>query len=149
MKNTGSDKQKTHESKEAAHTVVNQENNHLLRMARIATGTSVRWKRSLKAKFESEEETGTEEKRKEEEATYESRLLACTRCGAKQETTEKQLKINIGFRAIHCNKCGKQERVHSNRCSCNVVWHQCPSHRVDPPVHNPKGSCQKEKRWRR
>ena len=71
----------------------------------------------------------------EEQANYESRLLACTRCGTTQETKEMQLKVSVGFRAIHCKNCGKQERVHRNRCSCDAVWHQCPMHRVDPPFH--------------
>ena len=44
--------------------------------------------------------------------------------------------VKAGFRAIHCKKCGKQERVHSNVCRCNVIWHHCPLHRVDPPQHN-------------
>ena len=46
-----------------------------------------------------------------------------------------QLKVSVGFRAIHCKNCGKQERVLRNRCSCDAIWHQCPLHRVDPPFH--------------
>ena len=73
---------------------------------------------------------------KREEAKYESKMLTCTRCGAKQETKEMQLKVCAGLRAIHCNEnCGKQERVIKNRCSCDVIWHQCPLHRIDPPFH--------------
>ena len=62
-------------------------------------------------------------------------MLTCTRCGAKQETKEMQLKVCAGFRAIHCKNCGKQERVLKNRCSCEVIWRQCPLHRIDPPFH--------------
>ena len=62
-------------------------------------------------------------------------MIACTRCEAVQETKDKQLKVKAGFRAIHCKRCGKQERVAHNKCSCGIVWHQCTLHRVDPPEH--------------
>ena len=70
-----------------------------------------------------------------EEARYKTRMLACTRCGTHQETKDMQLKISVGFRAIHCKNCGKQERVQRNRCCCDAIWHQCPIHRIDPPYH--------------
>ena len=82
----------------------------LLRIARIATGTAVRWKRETKANDNSEMQTGEMEGDKGEKVKYLSRLLTCTRCGSEQETKEKQLKIKAGFRAIHCKRCGKQEK---------------------------------------
>ena len=72
----------------------------------------------------------------DEKTHYCSRLLACTRCGTEQETKDKQMRVKAGFRAITCKKCGKQERVHSNMCRYNVIWHHCPIHRIDPPQHN-------------
>ena len=51
---------------------------------------------------------------------------------------KQQLKVETGFRAIHCQKCGKQERVHSNKCACQIIWHQCQVHRVDPAAHSTK-----------
>ena len=116
----------------------------LLRIARIATGASVRCKRSLKVSAAKEGETDADGKWNEEEVDYDCRLLACTRCGATQETKEMQLKVRVGFRAIHCKRCGRQERVHRNRCSCDAVWHQCPTHRVDPPFHKSRNAVGRE-----
>ncbi len=84
-------------------------------------------------------------KREEDDGKYQSRLLACTRCGSEQETKEKQLKISVGFRAIQCRSCGKQERVHSNKYSCNVIWHQRPVHRVDPTFDNARKTTKRKK----
>lgn len=125
-------KKKEDETEEATQAPVNQRSKILLRIARVATGASVRWKGSLKANDPSEGETGAEGNKKEQGVKCASRLLACTRCRAEQETKEKQLKVNVGFRATYCKNCGKQERVHSHRCSCDAVWHQCPVHRLDP-----------------
>ena len=46
-----------------------------------------------------------------------------------------QLRTNHGFRAVHCRKCGKQERVARNYCQCQAIWHQCLKHRIDPRQH--------------
>jgi len=111
----------------------------LLRIARVAAGAKVRWKRNFAKESRHEEDQKEENARnKDDEVKYESRLLACTRCGEEQETKDKQLKVKEGFRALHCKKCGKQERVLKNHCRCNVVWHQCPIHRTDPPEHQAK-----------
>ena len=93
---------KADESEEAAQAFAFQGNKILLRIARVATGASVKWKRSVRTNVGSENETGNVEERKQDEVKYQNRLLACTRCGSKQETKEKQLKVNVGFRAIHC-----------------------------------------------
>ena len=58
----------------------------------------------------SEMQTGDADEREDDEVKYLSRVLACTRCGSEQEPNEKQLKVNVGFRAIHCKRCGKQEK---------------------------------------
>ena len=116
----------------------------LLRIARIATGASVRWKRNLKNSTVKEGDAADEEKWSEEKAAYDSRFLACTRCGAIQETKGMQLKVREGFKAIRCKSCGKQERVLRNRCSCNAVWHQCPTHRIDPPFHKSRKTEERE-----
>ena len=123
---------------EAAQAFVFQGSNILLKIARVATGASVRWKRSVRMNTGRESGTGKDEERKEDEVKYQSRLFACASCGSKQETKEKQLKVNVGSRVIHCKNSGKQDRVHSNKCSCNTIWHQCPTHRVGPPFHNPR-----------
>ena len=65
-------------------------------------------------------------------------MIACTRCEALQETKDKQLKVKAGFRAIHCQRCGKQERVAQNKCSCGTIWHHCTLHRIDPLEHRAK-----------
>ena len=101
---------KADESEEAAQAFVSQGNKILLRIARVATGASVKRKRTVRTYVGNDNETGNADERKENEAKYQSRLFACTRCGSKQETKEKQLKVNVGFRAIHCKRCGKQEK---------------------------------------
>ena len=62
-------------------------------------------------------------------------MVACTRCCTQQETRYMQLRTKEGYRALHCKTCGRQERTSHNKCECGHVWHQCPVHRVDPPVH--------------
>ena len=46
-----------------------------------------------------------------------------------------QLRTLIGYRAVHCRKCGKQELSPRNKCQCNILWHQCQMHRIDPKEH--------------
>ena len=123
----------------------NQENKILIRIARIAVGAAVKWKRKLTDKISKGGNKEEEHNHAEEEARYKTRLLACTKRGATQETNGMQLTISAGFRAIHCKNCGKQERVLRNRCCCDAIWHQCPIHRIDPPYHaSRKGRERKE-----
>jgi len=97
----------------------------IIRIARVAVGASVRWQRKLTQK--NNNGTSIDESNCTcEQAKRLTRMLACTRCGMEQETKDKQLKISAGFRAIHCKNCRKQERVFRNKCSCKVIWHQCP-----------------------
>ena len=120
------------------------DNTILLRKARIAFGAPVRWKRNFSKQDSSRNHIEEEAAMNGGEVRYNSRLLACTKCGTEHETKDKQLKIKEGFRAINCIKCGKQQRVHSHKCKCKVVWHHCPLHKVDPPQHLLKK--EKEKR---
>ena len=70
--------------------------------------------------------------------TYESRTLACSRCGTCQETKWMQLRTTNGYRAIHCKGCKKQETVARTKCQCDVIWHRCETHRIDPETHSSK-----------
>ena len=70
--------------------------------------------------------------------TYESRILACSRCGTCQETKWMQLRTTNGYRAIHCKGCKKQETVARTKCQCDVIWHRCELHRNDPDTHSSK-----------
>ena len=97
-------------AEEAAKEFAAQGDKILLRIARVATGAAVKWNRVLVTTSNDENHTGHDNRKKEDEVCYLSRLLACTRCGSLQETKEKQLKANVGFRAIHCRSCGKQEK---------------------------------------
>ena len=99
-------------------------------------GLQLGGKRETKIKENHEMQMGSTGNDRDDKAHYCSRLLACARCGTEQETKDKQTRVKTGFRAITCKKCGKQERVHSNMCRCNVIWHHCPIHRIDPPHHN-------------
>ena len=93
---------------------------------------------------EQESGGGGEDAHSNEIASYASRPLACTMCGAEQETKWMQLKVREGFRALHCESCGKQERTTRNPCQCKAVWHQCPIHRVDPPVHRSRKAAKRK-----
>ena len=110
----------------------------LLKYARVATGIAVRWKRVLKKTEESERIEGYGQAIEYEKVAYSTRLLACTRCGAQQESKWMQLRVKEGFRAIRCTQCGPQERTTRNMCQCKVVWRQCVVHRIDPPAHRSK-----------
>ena len=46
-----------------------------------------------------------------------------------------QLRTTRGYRDIHCGSCRLHERCSHNQCQCSVIWHQCSTHRIDPPVH--------------
>ena len=109
----------------------------LFKKARIAGGAVIRWKRNfVEDPGDNDDEAQEQEGRTANDPkTYRSRLLACTRCGASQETAWMQLRTKEGFRAIHCKACKLQERCINNRCQCDVIWHHCTIHRVDPSCH--------------
>ena len=115
----------------------------LIKLARVANGACVRWKRLIKdASHEQEEIESIDEAnpansrpQTDTSCNYTSRLISCSRCGQQQETRRMQLRTKEGYRAIHCSACGKQERSSHNVCQCGVIWHQCEVHRMDPKVH--------------
>ena len=76
----------------------------LLKKARIAVGATIRWKRSFVEEADEAQKEGTEEDdaRPHQKATYASRMLACTNCGQRQETSWMQLRTRQGYRAVHC-----------------------------------------------
>ena len=47
-----------------------------------------------------------------------------------------QLRTTNGYRAIRCKSCRKQETVARTKCQCNIVWHRCKTHRIDPATHS-------------
>ena len=110
----------------------------LVRKARLAKGATVRWKRTYAEKKKQEGEESQGEDQEEEGQSYESRMLACTRCGQQQETIWMQLRTILGYRGIHCRVCSKQELCSRNKCQCNIIWHQCKVHRIDPKNTNPE-----------
>jgi hypothetical protein len=74
---------------------------------------------------------------------YSSRMITCRACGQGKETAHMQLLMPNGFRGICCPGCHRQARVSKNLCQCQVIWHQCPTHKHDPAVHRsekPSGS---------
>ena len=66
-----------------------------VRLARIAVGTTVRWKRARK-EGAPEEEKGKEQ-RQDQRMNYTTRILTCTRCEAPQETKWMQLRTVEGY----------------------------------------------------
>ena len=56
----------------------------------------------------------------------------CTRC---TDTTTKQMWTGNGYRNICCIECKYQSRTKLWTCTCDVLWHECPVHKVDPLVH--------------
>ena len=123
MQSTGKEGQKVEGPGATTETYEEQDDTILLRTARVAYGAAVRWKREIRIKENHEMQTVSMGNDKDGKIQYCSRLLSFTRCGTEQETKEKQMKVEAGFRAINCKKCGTQERVHSNMCRCNVNWH--------------------------
>ena len=111
----------------------------LIKLARIAVGAAPRWKRTVVRAVGVGAGPGQEENHEshpsDAEAKYNSRMIACTQCSSWQETKWMQLRTKEGFRAVHCRTCGRQERALVNRCQCEVTWHHCPIHRLDPPIH--------------
>jgi hypothetical protein len=107
----------------------------LIKLARIAVGATVKWNRIRKKNRGKDKEEEDEEHDAIDKVQYTSRKLACTRCGAKQETRWMQLRTKEGYRAVRCRTCGKQERNLKHTCQCGNNWHQCTLHRVDPAIH--------------
>jgi len=97
-------------TEDARKDVDNHGNKILLRIARIAIGATVKWDRKFREPEDGESQDGKEQDENHDKVKYPSRLLACTRCGSLQETKGKQLKVDVGFRAIHCKKGKKQEK---------------------------------------
>ena len=109
-----------------------------MKIARIATGVTIRWKREKNSNVQEEVDPS-----KYQGPQYRSRMIACNHCGEKQETKSMQLRTIEGFRAIHCRRCGAQERCIKNECTCGQVWHRCNLHGVDPHVHQSRRGVQK------
>ena len=42
------------------------------------------------------------------------------------------------YRNIVCKECGVQSRTQAWMCACELLWHMCPVHRVDPQTHTSK-----------
>ena len=70
---------------------------------------------------------------------YTTRLLTCRTCGAQRETSWMQLRTPRGFRAVHCLSCKAYQVVSMHKCQCGSIWHQCPTHHIDPPHHRSAG----------
>ena len=62
-----------------------------------------------------------------------------------------QLRTLVGYRAVYCRSCGKQECSSRNKCQCNIIWHQCEEHRIDPIEHKSRKAAKwtKEQKQRR
>ena len=71
---------------------------------------------------------------------YRIRLVLCD-CGTTTytNTADKQMwHMKEGMRAIVCTGCHKQSRTHRWKCACDIAWHKCPEHKVDPLEHKTK-----------
>ena len=101
-----------------AHRNVVPEAKVRVRIARIATRTTVKWGRQRRSQEEEvEQEDQSDMGRSTLEAPmYDSRVLYCSRCGTPQETRWMQLRTDKGYRAIHCKRCKKQETVARTKC---------------------------------
>ena len=120
-----------------------------VRIARLMTRTVVRWRRKRNNEVQQQQthcdlqqprltEIAVEDQRQhlQQMPKYSNRLIACSRCGEKQETRNIQLRTIVGYRALHCKACKKQERCAKSMCACGQVWHRCKMHRIDPPTHS-------------
>ena len=115
----------------------------LIKVNRIAAGTAIRWKRNVEkhaGQVEQDPSSSTHTK-----IQYSSRLIGCTRCGTQRETSHMQLRTRYGYLAIYCNVCKSQDVCSHNLCQCNVIWHQCCIHRVDPGTHASRRGPMQEK----
>ena len=106
----------------------------LVKIARVANGAVVRWQRAINESSH-RQQLSPETEQQAPVPLYQSRMIACTRCNQPQETCWMQLRTVLGFRAVHCRNCGKQERTARNKCQCGCIWHQCLIHKVDPLEH--------------
>ena len=113
-----------------------------IKIARIALGTTIKWKRTV-----NDEEAVTVSKEDEERKIprYSSRMIACNKCGRAQETKAIQLRTTDGYRGICCTTCGTQDRCALSKCQCNKIWHQCEIHRMDPAIHASRRGITKNK----
>ena len=103
-----------------------------VRIARMATKSIVRWKRVRIKEGQQDDQS----KERTDQPAYVSRLLTCSVCYEQQETRWMQLRTTNGFRAIPCKHCKFQEYTAKTKCQCEVRWHHCPLHRIDPPTHS-------------
>ena len=93
----------------------------------------VKWKRVHGTHGDDDLQVLQEGDKQQPNVQYASRLLTCTACGNRKETKQWQLWTTIGYRAIRCTACKRQERCARNLCQCGHIWHQCLTHRIDPP----------------
>ena len=62
--------------------------------------------------------------------------MKCSRgCTAWTDTSTKQMWTGKGYRSIVCIECKHQSRTQDWECECQMLWHLCPIHKVDPLVH--------------
>lgn len=107
-----------------------QELSMKIKLQKVAFTTPVKWRRTVATENQNHHEG-------EQAPEYRSRILRCTKCDHGQETCGTKLHSMTGFKDIYCLRCGKQERCIRNRCQCDVVWHQCLVHRIDPHTATP------------
>ena len=72
------------------------DNTMLFKLTRVAKGATVRWKRSIRPKEQQQEELSST-LNNDDKPDYESRLIACLRCGQQQETSWMQLRTEQGY----------------------------------------------------
>jgi len=104
-----------------------------IKIARLATKSTIKWKRIRATGGDMEQVV-----RQPEAPSYSSRLLTCSMCYQPQETWWMQLRTTKGFRAIHCKYCKYQEYTAKTNCQCGIRWHHCQVHRIDPLFHSSK-----------
>ena len=108
-----------------------------IKIIRIAFNAVVRWRRRTSTKDLNEQRP--EWARYDEVKRYTTRLLTCRTCGVERETSWMQLRTPRGFRAVHCLSCKAYQVVTMHKCQCGSIWHQCPTHHIDPPHHRSAG----------
>ena len=112
------------------------------RIARVALGTTIRWRRTVN---DHEAEVNLKDDEEKQAPEYTTRLISCNKCGESQETKKMQLRTAVGYRGLYCKKCGTQDRCAWNKCQCQKIWHQCEIHRVDPAIHASRRGTTKKK----
>lgn len=107
-----------------------------LKKVRMDMMGGVKWKRKvMDSKQARADEKETRVITGEGVAKYTTRILECPQCGNGKETAKMQLRLLQGLRDIHCKVCKHHARCGWYKCSCQVVWHHCTLHRVDPTKH--------------